>query len=616
MKGYYHKIFLYVLGMLAIGTIIIMMNNGALVEVGGFDLDLELPDPIDTVPAEEMAAGRKTVLVLVDEEEEASINYRNNFERVLRWMGLEGEFVDIRRKDSVSYVDYDLVAVAFSDWDGLIGGEDSQRMLRYVEGGGRLFLGMMPYSPGVVYRTLYRAMGVSEYGNYQSIDGLAFKEELLAGSEGRQFVDETFADVALGVQIEEAASLYAVGMVGEREIPLAWKSTYGEGQILTYNATGITGDSWTGVLGGCLATLLDDYIYPVINTKTVFIDDFPSPIYNAESERIEEDYNRSVQEFFRDIWWPDMQAAAVRYDLDYVGLFIATYDDTVDPEEFYYIRDTVEQYYGNSLLDNGFEVGAHGFNHQPLVGEGETPETLGYNAWAGEADMTTSITEMREIAEDLFPGIKLYTYVPPSNYLNAEGRQAAVESLPDLQAISGVYTLGGEEGSVYVQDYRVAEDGIVEFPRATAGMLEDSYDDFTGMSVAGLYGVYSHFVHPDDILDPERNGGKDWESLFSDFCNKLNLINEYFAGLRPMTAAEAAQEVRVAEALEVSLTIEEGRATGRCNGFTGEGWCYLRTDKIPEADNESCEITPVCGDYPGSYYLVHILEPEFSFMLQ
>ena len=40
MKGYYHKIFLYVLGMLAIGTIIIMMNNGALVEVGGFDLDL------------------------------------------------------------------------------------------------------------------------------------------------------------------------------------------------------------------------------------------------------------------------------------------------------------------------------------------------------------------------------------------------------------------------------------------------------------------------------------------------------------------------------------------------------------------------------------------------
>ena len=194
--------------------------------------------------------------------------------------------------------------------------------------------------------------------------------------------------------------------------------------------------------------------------------------------------------------------------------------------------------------------------------------------------------------------------------------QAVVEALPDLQVISGVYTMEGEEGSVYVQDYTVAEDGIVEFPRATSGMLEDPFDDFTAMNIAGLYGVYSHFIHPDDILDEERSGGKDWQTLFSDFCDKLNLINEYFEGFRPFTAVEAAQAVRVAEQVEVAFTVENGRMSGSCNGFTGEAWCYLRTDKIPEVDNESCQITRVCSDYQGAYYLVQIKEPEFSFALR
>ena len=615
MKVYYRRIFIYIFCAVLFGAVFVMINTGAFAEADGFVLDTELPDPVDTLSAEAMAAGRRTVLVLFDGEDADSEKYRDNFERVLRWMELDGAYLDIRRADSVSYTDYDLVAVIFSDWDGLIG-EGSQRLVRYVEDGGRLFLGMMPSSTSIVYHALYRAMGVSEYGDYRDVEGIAFKKELLAGSRAREFTGESFGDAMLGVQIDATAEHYAVGLSGERETPMIWKNRYGEGAILTYNATAIVGDSWTGVIGGCLATLLDDYLYPVINTKTVFIDDFPSPMYNTESALIEADYNRSVREFFRDIWWPDMQSAAKRYDLDYVGLFIATYDDIVDPEDFNYVQDTVEQYFGNSLLDNGFEMGAHGYNHQSLAMAGEVPDELGYNAWAGEREMAASIAELREITRSLFPDVKLYTYVPPSNYLSAEGRQAVVEALPDLQVISGVYTPEGEGGSVYVQDYQVAEDGIVEFPRATSGMLENSYDDFAGMSVAGLYGVYSHFVHPDDILDPERSGGKDWQNLFDDFCDKMNLINEYFSGLRAMTSAEAAQQLRVAEKLQVSLTIEGGRAQGCCNGFTGEGWCYLRTDKNPEVDNKSCEITPVSRDYPGNYYLVHILEPEFSFVLR
>ena len=247
---------------------------------------------------------------------------------------------------------------------------------------------------------------------------------------------------------------------------------------------------------------------------------------------------------------------------------------------------------------------------------GREPQGSGDQSTAALYNRAASLTELRDIAQGLFPQVKFYTYVPPSNYLSEEGRQAVAEALPDLQVISGVYTKEGEEGSVYVQDFSVAEDGIAEYPRVTSGMLEDTYDEFAAMNACALYGAFSHFVHPDDILDEERGGGQGWEDLFQAYCHKLGLVNRYFEGLRPLTAVEAGQALRVADALDVSLTVEGDTAAGRCNGFTRSAYCYLRTDKDPQVDNETCRISPVCGGYEGCWYLVEILQPEFSFSLK
>ena len=92
--------------------------------------------------------------------------------------------------------------------------------------------------------------------------------------------------------------------------------------------------------------------------------------------------------------------------------------------------------------------------------------------------------------------------------------------------MSGVYTMEGENGDVYVQEFVMASDGIAEFPRMTSGMLQSAYEDFVQVNAAGLYGVFSHFIHPDDILDEERGGGKAWQELLDAFCEKVELIND------------------------------------------------------------------------------------------
>ena len=139
---------------------------------------------------------------------------------------------------------------------------------------------------------------------------------------------------------------------------------------MVFNGTGITGDFWRGTIAGCINALNDTVIYPVINAKCIFIDDFPSPQYENDSEVLKEEYNRTVGEFYRDIWWPDMQKIAKQTGDIYTGLFVATYNDIVNPDDFYYEQNSMEQYYGNSLLKNGYELGAHGYNHQSLAERG------------------------------------------------------------------------------------------------------------------------------------------------------------------------------------------------------------------------------------------------------
>lgn len=616
MKSYYRKIFIYILAALVVAVVFLLVNSGALVNATTQDVLFQTTDYQDALPEQEMEAARKTALVLYDPVEPMSVKYKRNLERVFRWLKMEAEFLPADRKDTVAYPDYDMVMVAFSDWECLIG-QGVVRLARYVNEGGRLLLGMMPEEPGIVYSTLYRSMGVLEYGNYGIASGFRFSGELMPGSQGRTFEGEAFEDSMLNVQLEQDCLVLMVGLQEGREVPMVWRHDAGQGRILTYNGTGITGDLWTGVAAGCIQSLMGEAIWPVINAKTIFIDDFPSPQYNTENEGIQRDYNRTVLEFYRDIWWPAMQSAAVRYNLRYVGLFMATYNDIVNPEAFAYTDDPVEQYFGNSLMDNGFEMGLHGYNHQPLVTAGQTPEDLGYKPWSGRLDMAASLEELVEIAGRLFPGVKLYTYVPPSNYLSEEGRQAVVEAMPDLRVISGVYTNEEEDGAVYVQDFGVAEDGIVELPRATSGMLNEAYDNFAGLSVGGLYGIFSHFVHPDDILDEERGQGKSWEELFREFCQKLQFVNESFSGLRPMTAIQAAGALEAADHLEVTLREgSDGVVEGLCNGFSGQGWCYLRTERTPKMINDTCRISPVSDRAGSYYYLVQIDAPVFSFALE
>ena len=508
-----------------------------------------------------------------------------------------------------------MVILASAYWEEELT-DSAARLMNYVEDGGKLLLATVPESIGAQFDAGYRRMGIVDYGDYLNYNTVTFAQELLPGLAGRSFAGDTFSDVALSVTLENSACVYAWAEDPEgRRTPLIWSYDCGRGRVTVFNSTSGRGDFWRGIVAGCVNTLSDTVMYPIINALCLFIDDFPSPQYESESDVVRQEYNRSAREFYRDIWWPDMLQIANAYGDVYTGLFVATYNAETDPAQQTYTESSTELYFGNSLLKNGYEMGAHGYNHQPLTLAGGTPDELHYTPWDSEQDMAASLQTLRDITARMFPSVTLRSYVPPSNYLSAEGRRAVVQALPDLEVISGIYTDEEEEGQVYVQDFTVAEDGIAEFPRVTSGMAPDDYEQMSALSALGLYGAFSHFIHPDDIFDAERGGGKSWEELYRSYCAWMGDVHETFPWLRALSATEAGDALRICEAAVPHLVFAEDRITGSVENLLRPVSFYLKTDRIPKAADDACTIRRISAGSGTGYYLVTVQRPNFTIRL-
>lgn len=563
------------------------------------------------------AQQQRKALVLFSPGHEDSEKYAHNLYMVLGHMHIAADLLPVAQTGAKDVWDYDIVIMASSYWE-----EELQIpaafWVDYVEQGGRFLLGVLPAETGNQFQSVYRQLGMIDYGEYLSSRSVFFEKDLIPGIENREFQGEGFDDVLLACTLEDAATVYARGKTAresEYSVPLFWTFDLGEGRIGVYNGTGIQDDYWRGIAAGCVNALFDTVMYPIINAGCVFIDDFPSPLYEADYDLFQQEYNRTLQEFYRDIWWADMLQLSHIYHDQYTCLYVTSYDNEVEQENFSHTESRMELYFGNSLLQNGYEMGMHGYNHQPLTFEGGTPEELDYNGWGSVGDMRGAVRKYLEIAQTVFPAARFQAYVPPSNYLSEAGRTVLVEEVPNLKIISGVYTAEGEAGEVYVQDFEMAGDGIAEFPRVTSGMILSDYDLLCAISAMGLHGVFSHFIHPDDILDPERSQGKSWETMRDAYSAFLRDMHTTYPFLRSLAASDAADALKVADSAQPYLEITEEGISGSIGNFLGDTYFYLKTDKLPESVDGSCTIERACSVQDSDYYLVTVKSPNFTIKL-
>jgi len=127
------------------------------------------------------------------------------------------------------------------------------------------------------------------------------------------------------------------------------------------------------------------------------------------------------------------------------------------------------------------------------------------------------------------------------------------------------------------------------------------------MNAVSSIGVFSHFVHPDDIIDYERSFPYNWAQLYERLQQFLTFVSDEYDWLRSMTASQASEEVKAYEASSVYFEHKPDRINGYINRFSSGMYFMLRTDKKIN-HQENCTVKLV----DEQLYIVHATKETFE----
>lgn len=532
---------------------------------------------------------KKTCLVIMDSQQESSQLAWEQFERIFQDMKVGTDVADLKTDTLPNLDSYETVVVLMSDLEPLK--EGIIEISNWVKSGGSAMFAMAPQKD--TYASLIeQKLGIISSGYENSfVDSIYFDSDFLIGG-GKSYAITDGFDSARQVELSEKAQVYAWAKE-PGGIPLIWENAYGDGKFVVDNF-GFYEKAFRGFFAASYSLLTDVGVYPVINGSVFYLDDFPSPVPNGDGTYIKRDYGTSIADFYTNIWWPDMFALATTHNVQYTGVIIENYEDETDGETER--QDDVQrfQYFGNMILHQGGELGYHGYNHQPLsLSDTDYGDALPYKTWTSFSAMEKAMKELMDFGKEMFPETTMSVYVPPSNVLSEAGRKLLGSLYPKIRTIASNYFSGDY---AYVQEFEVAEDGIVEQPRIISGAIIDDYMQMAALSELNMHFVNTHFMHPDDLLDEDRGAALGWEKLKNRLAEYMTWLNEAAPALRNLTGSQLSGAIERYGALTVEKDITDKEVHLHLGNFYDQAYLMVRMNKGTPVRVTGGDLTQAAGN--------------------
>lgn len=481
--------------------------------------------------------------------------------------------------------------------------DDIITLCDWVKNGGQ-FMNTGTFQNDVYFQVLGAKAGILNTGKlqYSMVSGFRILNEFMINGEDREFWYDDSTETALNVSLMPESRIYIEDVVSG--VPLLWEHKYGQGKFVMMNQV-ILDKVSRGILCAAYSLLGEACVYPVINGSVFYLDDFPSPVPSGDGKYIEEEFGVNISSFYSNIWWKDMIELEEKYGIVHTGLIIEDYSDLVKAP--FPTNGSVErfEFFGNMLLNNGGELGFHGYNHMPLCLESYDYKGLydEYNKWPDMETMEAAIAELQSFSQNLFPDARFGVYVPPSNILSEEGRQALKNSWPNIKVIASNYY---EDAVGYAQEFEVAEDGIVEAPRITSGTMIDEYQMLAAFSELNFHYVQSHFLHPDDVLDEDRGAAWGWTKMYEEFTAYIDYIYSSVPNIRNLSGSGFGEAIREFDMLSVSRNITDKELVLELGGFYQEAYLLVRINE----GNPGTVTGGSLESVTGKLYLLHATDDE------
>lgn len=554
---------------------------------------------LDLLPADQVVTGEaacsvqpKDTLLLYSSKEPASAAAYQEFQVILRDMKRGTTAVDVSSRSVPAPEKYDTVILLLTDLSQI--GDTLIDICDWVRSGGNAYF-PLTLQENAYASAIENKLGIVAAGELTFVDSIYVDQHFMVGG-GKAFTVVDAYESARTIQLNPKSTQVYVWEGDDQGIPLIWEAAYGEGKFVVNNF-GMCDKAYRGFFAASLSLLGDVSLYPVINGSVFYLDDFPSQIPEGNSSYIMRDYSTTIRDFYINIWWPDMMNLGDKYGIKYTGLVIESYNDIVDGSTKEEADTATFLNFGNMLLRKGGELGYHGYNHQPLaMGDSDYKGIYDYKTWPSQEAMEKAFRHLVDFCEELFPGIEMSVYVPPSNLLAESGRQMLLNCFEEITTLSGIYLPDASLDFHLLQEYTVDENGVVDQPRIISGCMPDAFMTMAAFSELNMHFINNHFTHPDDALDPERGAELGWEELERHFDDYLHWLYQSAPSLRNLTGSEMSAAVQRFAAVAPEIRILEDTMVVQIQNFYDEAQFFVRFNTKNPGEVTGGTLIPLTGN--------------------
>ena len=544
------------------------------------------------------------VLVVWDQTGDKDKGYIENLVSALKYAKIDFDIIRMTDLDKILYFDvkrYNSIALLTELLWQVERPSTIELIEEYVKKGGGLL---------VAYRCenkkLNKLFGIEKTNDFykEDLTGLKIVERFFPGSDLISYPEDDFFVSSLDVELTDDAKVIARAITTDEKypggVPLAWIKKYGSGQVVYWNSDSMRQRRLQGILLQSLLLAQGTGVYSLANIENIHMDDSPQPMYNVFKEPIKSAYNLTDTQFYMNVWWKDMVDIAKEYDIKFTFYAIFDYSGRrkrpFSNHEFKYGADNAFGRLVGRIIDQNYELGLHGYNHQPLILKSR------YDAgWQNRRDIEAALYEGRQLWEKEMPDVELpFSYVAPMNVTGPSGKKALHKVFPEIKVISQVFS--EPEPGYRQQDFGPDKDvpELFDIPRVTSGHKLDQDNMNKLLNLVNTFGVWTHFFHPDDVFGDQALGTEtetlremgNWKDMVASTKEMFSFVRKNFPWLRNMTTKDAYYEfiryfdrrVKVAiktDVVEVEFT----------SGTTDEKYFCLRIDENKRIEKiENCEI--------------------------